>query len=114
MKTIPELKKAITLEEWKVEGIRRFGPDQMTWRFVCPSCGHIASVQDYKDVGAEESAVAFSCIGRWLPSRSDAFSGQEGPCNYAGGGLFRISPVRIEGKGDERYFAFADAPEAIS
>lgn len=42
----------MTRDEWSAEGRKRFGDDQMQWRFVCPACGHVASVQDYKDAGA--------------------------------------------------------------
>ena len=49
-----------TFEEWNAEGARRFGADQMKWRFVCPACGHVAAVQDWKDAGAPVEAAAFS------------------------------------------------------
>ena len=57
---------AIPHAMWLAEAERRFGKDPLRWRFVCPSCGHVASVQDYKDVGAPVECVGFSCIGRWL------------------------------------------------
>lgn len=47
------------------EGQRRFGTDPLEWQFVCPSCGHVASVKDWKTAGAPEGAVAFSCVGRY-------------------------------------------------
>lgn len=94
-----------TDDEWQAEGVKRFGEDRMTWRFVCPSCGHVASVQDYKDAGAPSEAVAFSCVGRWLPNPSEMCV-KPGPCNYAGGGLFGLNPVEIEGR-ESRVFAFA-------
>ncbi len=100
----------MTREEYLAEGRRLFGNDMMAWRFKCPVCGHIASAADYKAAGAPEGAVAFSCVGRWLPNSQEAFGrkpivkGQ--PCNYAGGGLFGLNPVNVEG---EYYFAFAEA-----
>lgn len=95
--------------EWLAEGERRFGKDQFAWRFVCPSCGHIASVSDYKAAGAPEGAVAFSCVGRWLPNPKDAFSGAGGPCNYAGGGLFRVNPIiLVTPAGESNLFEFAE------
>lgn len=97
----------MTYKEWYAEGRRRFGDDVMKWKFVCPACGHVASVQDYKDAGAPEEAVAFSCIGLYLPSAKQAFSEGPGPCTYAGGGLFRLNPVKIEGR-ENSVFAFAD------
>jgi len=47
----------MTYTEWKAEGQRRFGKNKLNWRFVCPSCGHIASVQDWRDAGAPDGAV---------------------------------------------------------
>jgi hypothetical protein len=62
----------MTHEEWKTEARKRFGDDSMGWRFVCPSCGHIASVADWKAAGAGEGEIAFSCIGRRLGSGDKA------------------------------------------
>lgn len=98
----------MTREEWHAEGVRRFGPDQTRWRFVCPSCGWIASVQDYKDAGAPATAVAFSCVGRWTLATREAFAKGEGPCDYAGGGLIRLNPLTVDGG---NYFNFAPAQE---
>jgi TPP-dependent indolepyruvate ferredoxin oxidoreductase alpha subunit len=93
-------------DEWHAKGEQLFGPDIMRWRFVCPSCGHVASVQDWKDAGASEGAVAFSCVGCYLPTCNEAFGGNgSGPCNYAGGGLYRLNPVDVEGRPT---FAFAE------
>ena len=104
-KTAIEMTKA----EWMAEGERRFGPNQMEWRFACPSCGHVASVQDWKDAGASTRQVAFSCVGRYLPEQAEAFGGTGlGPCNYAGGGLIGLNPVLIVDVVGMRIFAFAE------
>lgn len=103
-------KTRYTYEEWVAEAIRRFGKDTMAWKFVCPSCGHVASVQDWKGAGAEDGAVAYSCVGRFLAIPvKDAFSKSGGPCNYAGGGLFRLNPVTVLMKdgGEHHVFDFA-------
>lgn len=85
----------IPVEEWYAEARALFGEDPGGWRFVCPSCGFIASVQDWRDVGAEKQ-IAFSCVGRARGAGGDkAFLGKGGPCNYAGGGLFRLNPVKV-------------------
>ena len=100
--------------EWLSEAARRFGTDKMKWRFVCPSCGHVASVQDWKDAGANSGAVAFSCVGRYTgdpdAAAKAAFKKAGGPCNYTGGGLFRINPVTVMHASGESadYFEFAD------
>jgi len=100
---------------WHAEGVRRFGDDPMGWRFVCPSCGHVASVMDWKEAGAPEGAVAFSCIGRYMGATDDkTFHRAGGPCDYTGGGLFKLNPVEVEVEGKvQAVFAFADATAEV-
>lgn len=110
----------VTVEEWRAEAARLFGPDPMGWRFVCPVCGHVASVQDWKDAGAPEGEAAFSCVGRWLDQDVraaflvDSGPDVESPCDYTGGGLFRLNPVKVLGEDGEEHatFAFAEPEEA--
>ncbi|MCC5670331.1 hypothetical protein LC653_42755 [Nostoc sp. CHAB 5784] len=87
-------------EQWLTLGETLFGQDKMQWIFLCPCCGHIASVQDYKKAGAPSSAAGFSCVGRWMPVCKDAFDDKDKrkiPCNYAGGGLINLNPVDVDG-----------------
>jgi hypothetical protein len=101
--------KRMTLAEWEAEGKRRFGENKMAWRFVCPSCGHVATPADWKAAGAGPGEVAFSCVGRHM-DRAVTLGERPGPCNYAGGGLFRLNPVIVttpDGK-EEAYFDFAE------
>lgn len=114
----------MTHGEWCAEAVRHFGPDPMQWRFVCPVCKHVASVQDYEDAGAPDNAAAFSCIGRWAGAKRDALglnpeaiaygrlppADGPGPCNYAGGGLFRLNPVEVVFPDGEKAWAFDFAP----
>ena len=105
--------KTYTEKEWKERAVALFGQDHMKWRFVCPSCGHIATVQDWKNAGASEGEVGFSCVGRHLGAGDEStFKNSGGPCNYAGGGLFRINPVLVKtSNGDEvSMFDFAEDP----
>jgi hypothetical protein len=82
--------------EWRAEGERRFGPDHMRWRFRCPSCKSVVTPADYKAAGVPDGAVAFSCVGRWMPETTATLgkTGQ-GFCNYAGGGLFKLNPIKV-------------------
>jgi hypothetical protein len=99
-----------TLEEWQAEARRRFGEDPRNWKFICPSCKHVASALDWKNLGAPEGEIAFSCIGRRL-ANAKHMGDPPGPCNYAGGGLFRLNPVTVvdpEGR-EHGLFAFAEA-----
>ena len=99
MKTLVCNVRKTTEAEYKNDAIRLFGVDTQAWRFVCPACGHVASVADYLEAGAPENAIGFSCVGRWLHESTGAFEQKRGPCNYAGGGLIKINPVEIEGRG---------------
>jgi hypothetical protein len=67
-------------------------------------------------LGASEGAVAFSCVGRYLDADGTmAFKLAGGPCNYAGGGLFKINPVTViddEGR-KHTVFAFADVEQPM-
>jgi len=103
---------AMTHGEWIAEAERRFGSDPLAWRFVCPCCGHEAAARDWKNAGAPPGAVGFSCIGRWLGNPRKAFAKGPGPCDYAGGGLFRVSPNAVTlDDGSVLYaMAFADPP----
>lgn len=96
-----------TKAEWEAEGLRRFGGDQMKWRFVCPSCGNTFAVEDWMKANAPESAIAFSCPGRWSGGVATLMEKDNGPCNYAGGGLFTMNPVTITDTGHS-VFAFAE------
>jgi hypothetical protein len=108
----------MTYAEWQAEGVRRFGEDPMEWQFVCPVCKNVAKMGDfeqYADQGATPNSATCQCIGRYQKESRDAFNEQKKsapkqPCNYAGYGLFALSPLRVtteEGK-EVHCFAFAE------
>ncbi len=101
----------ITKEEWNKRGIELFGTDRGKWRFVCPGCGHIQAVEDFrphKEKGASPASAYCECIGRYIGGKSwmNDKSSKPGPCDYAGYGLFRISPVTVI-DGDKKIDSFA-------
>lgn len=100
--------RSVTLAEFTAEGERLFGPDQMKWRWRCPICKHVATTADYKAAGAPEAAVGFACIGRYVgPKRTMNEPGEPGPCDYTGGGLFKLNPVHISDHPGYSFFEFA-------
>lgn len=104
-----------THAEWRAEAIRRFGEDEMKWKFVCPSCGCVWSMQDWKDAGAKSSAVASQCVGRYKESPNDIGHDDGVPCNYANFGLFCFDPVTVvmdNGK-ETTSFGFLETPEEL-
>lgn len=107
--------RTITHKEWQAEAVARFGNDSKHWSFECPVCKHVATVMDWIDAGAPEGAIAFSCVGRYVVSgrvRGAFDEDGPGPCNYAGGGLFKLNPVTVTGGpgGDHHVFEFARLP----
>lgn len=83
--------------DWLAEAKRLFGDNVHDWKFVCPVCCYVQSFAQCEAAGMSSDAIAFSCIGRWLGSKREAFTkdSRPGPCNYAGGGLFKLNPVRV-------------------
>lgn len=85
-----EKHKVMTQSEWMEEGKRRFGGDFLNWKFKCPMCGHVASIQNFKDAGVDDPNCAYQeCIGRYTGKES-AKEGDSSRCNWAAYGLFGI------------------------
>lgn len=98
--------------DWVKEAERRFGKDAMKWSFKCPSCGHVATVADYKAAGASQAQVAFNCIGRHAGGDDvvEIFQADKGQgCNYTQGGLFTLARtlVQMEDGSEVPVFDFA-------
>lgn len=84
--------KNYTYEQWLAEGERLFGSlrdNMLRWRFKCPRCGNVATVQEFKDAGAKEPDHAVkNCIGRFRRDKG---------CDWAAYGLFDICTVHVDG-----------------
>jgi hypothetical protein len=105
--------RVLTRAEWIAEAEALFGKLPLAWRFVCPSCGHVARVADWHAAKAPEGAVAFSCVGRYTGA-TKTLGQKPGACNYAGGGLFQLNPGKVLHDGREhRVFAFAPRVEEV-
>ena len=103
----------ITYEQWLLAAKIRYPDNNIV--FVCPVCGYKQSVADYKLVNAPVGTWGFSCIGRFIEGSKRAFGDKRGngPCDYAGGGLFRLNPVQVvlpENGKVHSVFDFADNP----
>jgi hypothetical protein len=106
--------KKLSYEEWEKIGSQLYGSDKKEWKFKCPSCSFVQTYNDFLKYTTKEDAqgmIGFSCIGRVMEEKGE-FLGKKKkgkPCNYAGGGLFRINPVTIVSEGKEQnFFDFAD------
>lgn len=95
----------------------RFGDDPKAWAFICPSCGDVATVQDFIAAGNTDRAGQ-ECIGRSLGvlKREQPKGGYQGRgCDWAAYGLIRGPEFVIMPDGREvPSFAPAPAPEAVA
>jgi hypothetical protein len=85
----------LTYKEWISELSERYENKDDT-EFVCPACGYHQTLKQCRDAGMSDGMIGFSCIGRVIEGSQDAFrANKKGPCNYAGGGLFKLNPVLV-------------------
>lgn len=106
-----------SVEEWNNEAKRRFGPDYLNWKFRCPMCGHVASIQDFKNAGAKSPNAAYQeCIGRYM-GKGAPKEGDSSGCNWAAYGLFGIprehDTVVAEDGHEVHVYPFADGPQPV-
>lgn len=104
-----------TLAEWTNEGKQLFGKDFLEWKFECPVCGHVASIRDFKEVGADPNDAYQMCIGRVNGKGTKNQTDEGNGCNWAAFGLFgTVSKGRtvISDEGNE-VSVFDFAKEAI-
>ena len=101
--------KTLTQQEFFTEAESRFGADVRNWKFVCPMCGTVQSVQQLHDAvvasGETEDRVdgyiGFSCIGRFTGQRNEGITAKnrgekwDKGCNWTLGGLFKFHTLEI-------------------
>jgi hypothetical protein len=104
----------ITHADWLAEGERRFGKNPSDWKFVCPSCGHIQAIGDfrqYKERGATPATAAQLCIGRFTGAEGAFDPAKHKPCNYTVNGLLCLAKtvVVMDDGVEQAVFDFAEA-----
>ena len=95
--------ETLSLKDWRKKGAQLFGKDIKDWKFKCPKCGEVQTLEDFIKQGVKEPEeyFHFSCIGRFDKSRG---------CDWTLGGLFQIHKTEVvdsEG-GKHRVFEFAE------
>lgn len=77
-----------TRDDWFKKANELFGPDQKLWKFKCPQCGGIQTLNDFIEARVTEpgNKFYFSCIGRWVKGRG---------CDWTLGGLFQIHKIEV-------------------
>ena len=113
--------KKISKSDWLKVGMERFGANPKAWKFVCPNCGNVQTIQDFIDlrehgIEVKDAQVAyFNCIGRYdtrIPPEKIGrlMENPLSPCDYTMGGLIPLcKTVVIDEDGNEnRVFEFAE------
>lgn len=100
----------MTIQEWREEGIRRFGNNIKNWKFRCPACGHVASVSDFAELGKNFDSAYRECIGR-VKGKGSSRLGDNSGCNWTAYGLFGSlgeGIIVVDGREEIEVFPFAD------
>jgi hypothetical protein len=115
------MQQRLTLAEWKEKGTALFGSNMLKWRFRCPACGHVQTPEDFrqhKDRGADPNTAYQECIGRYLPkdqrggwSKDHSNPKVKYPCDYAGYGFFKLSPVTVVADDGKEILVFGFAEQ---
>jgi hypothetical protein len=106
-----------TLEEWRAEAAKRFGPvKDGNWSFVCPICGHIQSPTSIKASGYGDPNCAYDvCYGRetladkTLAKKQAKKRGEKADCDWKAYGLFH-GPVTVTTPDGKKCHTFDFAP----
>ena len=101
----------MTIDAWRAEALRRGGGGFGSVRFLCPSCGNVATPDDFVAVGANAADAAVECIGRASRPMAPNVPGGR-PCDWAAYGFFgtlgRGVVVEFPDGTTRESFAFAD------
>jgi predicted RNA-binding Zn-ribbon protein involved in translation (DUF1610 family) len=104
-----------TIEEWRTEIDTRFAL-RADVAFVCPACGHVATVRDHVEAGGKAEAAPQNCIGRTNGQGTKNGKDEGFGCNWAAYGLFgtmgKGRNVIFEDGAKHEVFDFAPKEEA--
>lgn len=96
------------IDEWQKEGRRRFGLNTHNWKFRCPQCGEIQSVEMCLNFGIHIDNVGIRCIGGLCKTTRSNGKPLHG-CTYVPNELFNMNPIEVILKdgSTRRVFSFA-------
>lgn len=93
-----------TQAEWLSEMKQRFASSDEA-AFVCPRCGGVQTLADFKERGLDPQRAYSDCIGRYLPEQG---------CDWAAYGLLgTLGKGRLVVAGERELEVFDFAPSAV-
>jgi len=114
--------KTMKVDDYFLIAENRFGRDPRKWKFVCPMCNKVQSVQDFlnlkerMDEDTIRGHIGFSCIGTFNGRGTEILFNDNNEkskhgCNYTLGGLFQIHTIEIKDNDGKTHPRFELAEE---
>lgn len=63
--------KEVSQADWLAEGEKLFGTDPRKWKFKCPNCGHVQSMEDFIELRNEKILAPNFDVGSVVNSFKD-------------------------------------------
>lgn len=84
---VPGATKEMLWKDFLAEGKRRYGERREAWRFVCPACGHVQSMDV---VMAKNPTMTRKDVADWIFYSCEGRVDKSVGCNWTLGGLLHI------------------------
>lgn len=65
--------RRFTKQQYFDELIEKHGSFKDNWAFVCPKCGNVQTIAEFKDHDIDPNNVNYACIGRYVEGRGCDF-----------------------------------------
>lgn len=97
--------KEQTLKEWQSEMKSRFPSGSDSVAFLCPACGGVSTIGEFKAIGVRQDLAAQTCIGRHVGGKG---------CNWCAYGLLATlgkgRRITLDNGDKIEVFDFAEQP----
>ena len=96
----------MTYREWVRQTKLLFGEDSSKWRFKCPSCGHVQSIESIRE---HDPSLKIDDVAQWIQYHCEGRTNKGQGCDWSLGGLFHIHTLEIITDGESHpSFEFAE------
>jgi len=78
--------RRITKQQYFDELIEKHGSFKDNWACVCPKCGNVQTIAEFKDHDIDPNNVNYACIGRYVEGRG---------CDFVIDSLVKNHPLEV-------------------